>query len=271
MTKNNMIMYCKKCGSELPDNARYCQQCGAQAESQDDSVTYYNTEDEPEDDSVSFASPIKIKIFYILACVGAVIALVSNLAYFWDLDFSTGPHYGPGRVKLFYSIIDFCTNVPEWIPEVICTVFFALLVWEFKQLQFQYQHSKGLKKTIQIMLITSVVAIIWNIATEVIDDFIIIGCGYCIIPAVWIGCGIELRKSEITPLGTWLLSWGIFSFATSVCFLIYGFIYYTGCSNSEQISMFAGVLVIISAVCECMVYISMGRYLIGLEADDDEE
>lgn len=259
-------MNCRKCGAELPENAEYCPRCGAEAEPQDDSEMSYESEEE-----VEYPSPLRIKIYYILACAGVVIATIGRVAYWFDIEVSSGHHYGPGKVKLFHSIFDFCANIPEWIPEMISTVFFTLLVWEFRRFLFQYQLSKELKKWVQIMLFTAVIAIIWNLVTEVIDDFIIIYVGYSIISALWMGCGLALRKSEITSPGTWLLSSGIASFAMSICVMIFGLMDYIGSSDSETIAKITGVVAIISAVCDFMVYLSMGRYLIDSETDEDDE
>lgn len=291
-------MFCKNCGTKLNENVRFCQECGTKVQNTDsepetvvgnatgdsslnttastasDSHALEQTDPHMETESeaeyeVEYPSPLKIKIYYLLACAGAVVLMIRSIADWLELETTSGHHYGPGRVKLFSGIFDFCVNVHGWIPEMFSTVFFALLAFEFRKYLLQFDLSKQLKTALQVMLGVAVAAVVWNLVTEAMDDFLAIYVGYIFIAAAWVGIGQALRKSEITPLGTWFLAAGIASFLLCVCAMFYGLMYYID-SDPESLTMLAAVLVVAVAVCECKVFIEMGKYL-GADDDDDTE
>lgn len=291
-------MFCKNCGTKLNENVRFCQECGTKVQNTDsepetvvgnatgdlslnttastasDSHALEQTDPHMETESeaeyeVEYPSPLKIKIYYLLACVGSVVCMISGIADWLELEPTSGHHYGPGRVKLFSGIFDFCANVPEWIPEMFSTVFFALLAFEFRKYLLQFDLSKQLKTMLQVMLGVAVAAVVWNLVTEAMDDFLAIYVGYSFIAAAWVGIGHALRKSEITPLGTWFSAAGIASFLLAICNMFYGLMYYID-SDTESLTMLAAVLVVAVTVCECKVFMEMGKYL-GADDDDDTE
>lgn len=291
-------MFCKNCGTKLNENVRFCQECGTKVQNTDSepetvvgnatgdsslnttastasdshaleqTAPHMETESEAEYE-VEYPSPLKIKIYYLLACVGSVVSMIGSIANWLEWEPTSGHHYGTGRVKLFSAIFDFCVNVPGWIPALICSVFFALLAFEFRKYLLQFDLSKQLKIAVQALLGVAVAAVVWDLVTETMEDFFAIKVGYAIIFAVWIGIGQALRKSEITPLGTWFLAAGIAWWLFCICAMFYGLMYYID-SDTESLSMLAAVLVMAATVCECKVYMEMGKYL-GADDDDDTE
>ncbi len=292
-------MFCKNCGTKLNENVRFCQECGTKVQNTDSepetvvgnatgdsslnttassasdshaleqTAPHMETESEAEYE-VEYPSPLKIKIYYLLACAGAIVWMIGSIAYWLELEPTSGHHYGPGRVKLSSGIFDFCANVPGWIPEMFSTVFFTLLAFEFRKYLLQFDLSKQLRTALQVMLGVAVAAVVWNLVTEAMDDFLAIYVGYIFIAAAWVGIGQALRKSEITPLGTWFLAAGITSFFMFICYMIYELRCRIGDPDTESLTMLAAILVVAVAVCECKVFIEMGKYL-GADDDDDTE
>lgn len=273
------VRFCPECGTEVqiigsdsvtPDeNATQLSPTTSDAFALEPADTLADAESETEFD-VEYPSAGKIKIYYLLACVGAIVCMIGSIADWLELETTSGHHYGSGRVKLFSGIFDFCANVPGWIPEMFSTVFFALLAFEFRKYLFQFDLSKQLKAALQMMLGVAVAAVVWNLLTEAMDDFIVINVGYIFIAAAWMGIGQALRKSEITPLGTWFLAAGIASFILFICSMIYGWMYYIDDPDAESITVFAAALVVVVAVCECKVYIEMAKYLNGTDGSEED-